>query len=197
MAQQLGFLHDDMMLSGEVARSLYHDVAAATPIVDVHSHLPAADIATDKVWETITDLWLGDDHYKWKAMRLAAVPEHLVTGDADPWDRFLAWAQTVPRTIGNPLYVWTHLELRRVFGIDLPLGPSTAREIWEETNRQLPMWSAQRMLTHFRVLALATTDDPGDDLAHHLAHRVGVGLDPDSGPGSGPDSGPGSGLGTI
>ena len=164
------FLHDDVLLSGDVARSLYHGVAAATPIVDVHNHLSPADIAGNRVWETLTDLWLEDDHYKWKAMRLAGFDEALITGDADPWDRFAAWAATVPRTIRNPLYMWTHLELRRVFGIDLPLNPSTAREIWDEANRQLPQWSAQRLLAHFRVRAVATTDDPGDDLVHHARH---------------------------
>jgi glucuronate isomerase len=166
------FLHDDVLLSGDVARSLYHGVAATAPIVDVHNHLSPADIAGDRVWETLTDLWLEDDHYKWKAMRLAGFDETLITGDADPWDRFAAWAATVPRTIRNPLYVWTHLELRRVFEIDLPLNPSTAREIWDEANRQLPQWSAQRLLAHFQVRAVATTDDPGDDLAHHARHAT-------------------------
>ena len=98
-------------------------------------------------------------------MRLAGFDEHLVTGDADPWDRFSAWAATLPRLIRNPLYVWSHLELRRVFGIDLPLNPGTAREIWEEANRQLPSWSTQALLAHFDVRAVATTDDPVDDLA--------------------------------
>jgi glucuronate isomerase len=165
-----GFLHDDVLLSGEVARTLYHGVASAAPIVDVHNHLSPSDIAGDRVWATLTDLWLEDDHYKWKAMRLAGFSEQLVTGDADPWDRFAAWAATVPRTIRNPLYAWTHLELRRVFGIDLALNPSTAREIWDEANRQLPNWSAQHLLAHFNVRAVATTDDPSDDLAHHAHH---------------------------
>ena len=131
------------------------------------------DIAGDRVYETLSDLWLADDHYKWRAMRLAGVDERLVTGDADPWERFSAWAATVPRLIRNPLYVWSHLELRRVFGIDLELSPATAREIWEEANRQLPGWSTQTLLAHFDVRAVATTDDPGDDLAAHrqLAER--------------------------
>ena len=167
-----GFLHDDVLLTGEVARTLYHGTASAAPIVDVHNHLSPSDIAGDRVWETLTDLWLEDDHYKWKAMRLAGFDESLITGGADPWDRFAAWAATVPRTIRNPLYAWTHLELRRVFGIDLPLNPSTAREIWDEANRQLPQWSAQRLLAHFRVRAVATTDDPSDDLVHHTHHAA-------------------------
>ena len=104
-------------------------------------------------------------------MRLAGFAEELVTGSADPWDKFTAWAATVPRLIRNPLYIWTHLELRRVFGIDLVLAPGTAREIWEEANRQLPSWSAQKLLLHFGVRAIATTEDPIDDLAAHLSLR--------------------------
>lgn len=166
------FLDDDFLLSGETARGLFHEVAEHAPIVDLHNHLSPADIAGDRVYGTLSDLWLGDDHYKWRAMRLAGFDEELVTGDADPWEKFSAWAATLPRLIRNPLYVWSHLELRRVFGIDLALDPSTAREIWEEANRQLPGWSAQALLAHFDVRAIATTDDPGDDLA---AHRLPVG----------------------
>jgi glucuronate isomerase len=165
-------LNDDFLLSNETARALFHDVAEHAPIVDLHNHLPAADLTGDRVYETLADLWLEDDHYKWRAMRLAGVDERLVTGDADPWERFSAWAATVPLLIRNPLYVWSHLELRRVFGIDLPLGPATAREIWEEANAQLPRWSAQALLAHFNVLAVATTDDPANDLA---AHQRGAG----------------------
>ncbi len=166
------FLNDDFLLSGETARALFHDVAEHAPIVDLHNHLSPEDIAGDRVYKTLTDLWLEDDHYKWRAMRLAGIDERLVTGDADPWERFSAWAATVPRLIRNPLYVWSHLELRRVFGIDVPLDPSTAREIWDEANAQLPRWSAQSLLAHFDVRTVATTDDPGDDLA---AHRRGAG----------------------
>src|SRR5271167_1254988 len=116
------FLDDDFLLSGETARALFHEVAQDLPIVDLHNHLSAADIAADRIYDTLTDLWLGDDHYKWKQMRRAGFDETVITGDADPWDKFSAWAATVPRLIRNPLYVWTHLELRRVFGIDLALG---------------------------------------------------------------------------
>ena len=161
------FLNDDYLLSGETARVLFHEVAEHAPIVDLHNHLSPADIAGDRVYETLTDLWLGDDHYKWRAMRLAGFDEELITGGADPWEKFSAWAATLPRLIRNPLYVWSHLELRRVFGIDLLLGPETAGEIWEEANRQLPRWSAQALLAHFDVRAVATTDGPGDDLAAH------------------------------
>jgi glucuronate isomerase len=161
------FLGEDFLITTPIARRLFHEVAEAAPIIDVHTHLPAADVGGDRVWDTITDLWLGDDHYKWRAMRLAGVPEELITGDADPWERFQAWAATVPRLIRNPLYVWAHMELRRAFGIDLVLNPATAREIWDETNRLLPRKSALTMLRDFGVESIATTDDPGDDLAHH------------------------------
>jgi len=165
------FLGDDFLLSGGTARTLFHDVAETAPIVDLHNHLSAADIATDRVYENLAELWLGGDHYKWRAMRLAGFGEELITGSADPWDKFCAFAATVPRLIRNPLYVWTHLELRRVFGIDTPLGPATAREIWEEANRQLPNWPSQKLLSRFGVRAVATTDDPTDDLAAHRSLR--------------------------
>jgi glucuronate isomerase len=161
------FLDDDFLLSGGTARVLFHEVAQLAPVADFHTHLSAADIAADRRYETLADLWLAEDHYKWRAMRLAGVDERLVSGDADPWERFRAWAATVPRLVGNPLQVWTHLELRRVFGIDLALTAATAAEIWEEANRQLPRWSARSLLAHFDVRLLATTDDPGDDLAAH------------------------------
>jgi glucuronate isomerase len=165
------FLGDDFLLSSETAAELFHDVVAPLPIVDLHNHLSASDIAANRVFTDLTDLWLEDDHYKWRAMRLAGIEERLVTGDADPWERFSAWATTVPRLIRNPLYTWTHLELRRVFGIDLALGPATAREIWDEANRRLPELPARTLLARFGVAALATTDDPVDDLAAHRALR--------------------------
>jgi glucuronate isomerase len=158
---------DDFLLSGDTGRGLFHEVAAPAPVVDFHTHLAAADIAEDRRYETLAELWLADDHYKWRAMRLAGVEEHLVTGDTDPWERFRAWAATVPRLVGSSLQMWTHLELRRVFGIDLALTPDTAAEIWEEANRQLPLWSARKLLARFKVAIVATTDDPGDDLVAH------------------------------
>lgn len=177
VAVATAFLGDDFLLTGETARTLYHGVAAGAPIVDAHTHLAAADIADDHRYDTLTDLWLDDDHYKWRAMRCAGVDEDLVTGDAEPWDRFAAWASTMPRLVRNPLYVWSHLELRRVFGIDLVLSPSTAREIWDEANRQLPRWSTRRLLEHFGVEALATTDDPTTDLGGHYRLREGGGTE--------------------
>jgi glucuronate isomerase len=165
------FLHADFLLSSETAQALFHGVAERLPIVDLHNHLPATDIAENRVFETLADLWLEDDHYKWRAMRLAGVDERLITGDADPWDRFSAWAETVPGLVRNPLYVWTHLELRRVFEIDAPLGPRTAREIWDETRRLLPDLPARTLLARFDVTTIATTDDPCDDLSAHRSLR--------------------------
>ncbi len=165
------FLSDRFLLTTDTAVELYR-VAKTQPIVDVHNHLVPADIAENRTWETITGLWLDDDHYKWRAMRLAGVDESLITGDADPADRFSAWAATLPRLIGNPLYVWTHLELRRVFGITETLGPATADYVYAKANEQLGEWPAQRMLNHFGVEFVATTDSPIDDLAHHGLHRA-------------------------
>jgi glucuronate isomerase len=180
-----GFLHDDVLLETSIAQALFHEVAEHLPIVDVHNHLEPADIAGDRRWSTITELWLGDDHYKWKAMRLAGFSEELVSGTADPWDRFAAWAATVERLPRNPLYMWTHLELKRVFGIDTVLSRSTAQEIWEECNHQLASrWTARSLLRHFRVNAVATTDDPTSTLSEHARHRsasdgdFGIGLLP-------------------
>lgn len=169
---------EDFLLSGAMGRALFHDVAETAPVVDYHTHLSAADIAEDRRYETLADLWLADDHYKWRAMRQAGVHEDLVTGTADPWERFQAWAATVPRLVGSPLQVWTHLELRRIFGIDLTLSPGTAREVWDEANRQLAKWSARTLLAHFKVAVVATTDDPGDDLVAHARLRESTGAPP-------------------
>lgn len=170
------FLHDDVLLGSATAKTLFHEVAEHEPIVDVHNHLSPADVAADRRWDTLTSLWLDDDHYKWRAMRHAGVAEELITGaGVDPWDRFAAWAATVPRAIGNPLHMWTHLELRRVFGIDVALRPATAREIYDEANRQLrEQHTAQSLLQRFDVRLVATTDDPADPLPHHVRHRGGT-----------------------
>jgi glucuronate isomerase len=164
------FLDDDYLLSGDTARMLF-EIARDEPVLDLHNHLPARDIVADRVYETLADLWLEDDHYKWRAMRSAGFDESLITGPADPWERFSAWAATVPRLVGSPLFCWTHLELRRVFDIDLLLSPETSREIWDETNSQLPRWSARRLLSHFDVRIVATTDDPCDRLSDHARFK--------------------------
>ncbi|MEZ6190387.1 MAG: glucuronate isomerase [Phycisphaerales bacterium] len=163
----MSFIHDDFLLSCEPARRLYHGHAAGMPIYDYHCHLPPADLAANRRFETLAEIWLDGDHYKWRAMRANGVDEKLITGDADPYDRFLAWAATVPDTIRNPLYHWTHLELKRYFGIDTLLNADTAKDIWDEANRQLKQVPVSAILDKFNVALIGTTDDPADDLKHH------------------------------
>lgn len=169
-----GFLHDDFFLRTETARWLYHEVAAALPIYDYHGHLDPHALAGNQRFANLTELWLAGDHYKWRAMRAAGIDEDLISGPADPFDRFLAWAQVVPKTIRNPLYHWTHLELRRAFGIDLLLSNETAPEIWQETQSQLQSLDTHAWLHRFRVALVATTDDPLDDLSPHDQRPSGL-----------------------
>lgn len=163
------FIHDDFLLHSETARRLYHEYAKDQPILDYHNHLPPEDIAQNRRFANLTEIWLGGDHYKWRAMRANGVEERLITGDADPYEKFLAWAATVPKTLRNPLYHWTHLELKRHFGIDDLLNEHTAPAIWAEANRQLADLSVHEILKRFKVAALCTTDDPADPLDHHAA----------------------------
>lgn len=165
----MAFIHDDFLLQTPTARRLYHEVAADQPILDYHNHLPPRDIAENRRFATLADIWLEGDHYKWRAMRANGVDERLITGDAEPYEKFLAWARTVPKTIRNPLYHWTHLELKRYFGIDEMLDERTAPAIWERANAMLatPALSTHGILKKFRVAALCTTDDPIDDLHWH------------------------------
>jgi glucuronate isomerase len=163
------FIHDDFLLHSETARQLYHNYAAGEPILDYHSHLSPADIATDRRFNDLSAIWLEGDHYKWRAMRANGIDERYCTGDATPYEKFLAWARTVPATLRNPLYHWTHLELKRYFGVSELLDERSARIIWDKANAMLatPELSVRQILRKFRVLALCTTDDPCDDLAHH------------------------------
>ena len=154
------------LLSTDAARELYA-AAAEEPIYDYHTHLPPEEIATNKQWANLTEVWLGGDHYKWRAMRANGVPESHVTGDAAPYEKFLAFARTMPRLLRNPLWHWTHLELSRVFGIDDVLDEASAPRIWAAANERLADISAQSLLKRFRVAMVGTTDDPGDDLAQH------------------------------
>ena len=163
----MGFLDDNFLLSTPTSERLYHEIASPLPLIDYHNHLPPEEIARERVFDNLTQAWLEHDHYKWRALRWAGIEEQLITGDADPWDRFLAWAQVVPLTLRNPLYQWTHLELRRCFGIDLLLSEATAKEVWEEANRQLREMPCTRFLSRFGVMVAGTTDDPVDTLAHH------------------------------
>lgn len=165
----MSFIHDDFLLSSKAASRLYHEFASDEPILDYHNHLPPKDIAEDRQFQNLHEIWLEGDHYKWRAMRCNGVPEELITGRAEPFEKFKAWAATVPQTLRNPLYHWTHLELKRYFGIDELLSEKTAPAIWEQTCEQLarPEMSARGILRRCKVRALCTTDDPTDDLAHH------------------------------
>jgi glucuronate isomerase len=167
----MSFIGDDFLLHSTAARRLYHEHAAAQPILDYHCHLSVRDIASDRRFGNLFEIWLEGDHYKWRAMRAAGVAERYCTGDADPYEKFLAWAATVPRTLRNPLYHWTHLELRRYFGITEPLNPTTAGAIWDRANDCLrdASFGARGILDQFHVVALCTTDDPADSLDHHAA----------------------------
>lgn len=163
------FLSDDFLLQTETARRLYHDYARLMPIIDYHCHLPPDQVAADRQFDTITQLWLYGDHYKWRAMRTNGVDERYCTGDASDWEKFAKWAETVPYTMRNPLYHWTHLELKNPFGITDVLSPATARDVYDRCNEQLPDFTSRRLLQHFDVRVVCTTDDPLDSLEHHRA----------------------------
>ncbi len=164
------FLDEDFLLNTATATRLYHEHAEPQPVFDFHCHLSPRDIAEDRQFSNLAEIWLEGDHYKWRAMRANGVPEQFCTGDAPPYEKFLAWAKTVPYTLRNPLYHWTHLELQRYFGISDLLDETTAASIWERANVALASGlSARSILTKFRVAAVCTTDDPTDDLRYHRA----------------------------
>jgi glucuronate isomerase len=165
------FIHEDFLLQGATARRLYHEFAAPQGIVDYHCHLPPKDVAENRQFKNLFEIWLEGDHYKWRAMRSNGVSERFCTGDTTPFEKFKAWAATVPHTLRNPLYHWTHIELKRYFGIDELLDENSAQRIWDRANEQLATaeLSAQGILKKFKVELVGTTDDPTDDLAHHQA----------------------------
>ncbi|MGO2156815.1 MAG: glucuronate isomerase, partial [Serratia proteamaculans] len=166
------FLNEDFLLGSEFARRLYHDYAADQPIFDYHCHLPPEQIAENTRFKNLYEIWLKGDHYKWRAMRTNGVAERLCTGDASDREKFDAWAATVPHTLGNPLYHWTHLELRRPFGITgTLLSPTTADDIWQRGNALLAQedFRARGIMQQMNVKMVGTTDDPIDDLRHHKA----------------------------
>lgn len=167
------FMDENFLLQTETAQKLYHEHAAKMPIIDYHCHLNPQMVADDYQFKTLTEIWLGGDHYKWRALRANGVAEKYITGDASDWEKFEKWAETVPYTFRNPLYHWTHLELRTAFGIDKILNPKTAREIYEECNEKLqqPQFSARGLMRHYNVEAVCTTDDPVDSLEHHIKTR--------------------------
>ncbi|GAB1664664.1 glucuronate isomerase [Mannheimia haemolytica] len=166
------FLCEDFLLSTPTAQKLYHDYAKDQPIFDYHCHLNPKEIAENRQFNDLAEIWLEGDHYKWRAMRSAGVEERLITGDADKYSKYLAFAQTVPKCIGNPIYHWTHLELRRPFGITNTLfSPQTAEKIWHQGKAllQQPEFSARGIMQQMNVKLVGTTDDPIDSLEHHKA----------------------------
>ncbi|WP_026629337.1 glucuronate isomerase [Dyadobacter alkalitolerans] len=168
---QKTFISDDFLLRSETARILYHDYAKEMPIIDYHCHLPPDQISADKQFENITQIWLYGDHYKWRAMRANGINERYCTGDASDWEKFEQWAITVPYTMRNPLYHWTHLELLRYFDIDILLNKDSAREIYDECSAKLkqPDFSVRNLLKRMNVKVVCTTDDPTDSLSDHQA----------------------------
>jgi glucuronate isomerase len=165
------FIHEDFLLGSEAARRLYHEFAKPEPIIDYHNHLTPADIARNTRYDTLTQVWLYGDHYKWRAMRTNGVDERFCTGGASDWEKFQAYAATVPKTLRNPLYHWTHLELKRYFDVDELLNVGSAERIYAACNEQLqtPEKSTRGLLAMMNVRALCTTDDPTDSLEHHRA----------------------------
>ena len=170
------FINDNFILHNETAVKLYHEHAAKMPIIDYHNHLNPQEIFEDRVYDNLTEVWLGGGHYKWRAMRANGVPEELVTGSGDAYKKYQAYADTVQKAFGNPLYHWTHLELKRYFGIDENLNPDTAEEIWDKCNERLRSsgFSALNLLRMQNVKVLCTTDNPADDLEWHRKIRETV-----------------------
>jgi glucuronate isomerase len=165
------FIQEDFLLGNKPARRLYHRFAEAEPIFDYHCHISPKDIAENRQFKNLFEIWLEGDHYKWRAMRANGVAEKFCTGNATPEEKFGAWAETVPHTLRNPLYHWTHLELKRYFGISDLLSEKTAAKIWKQANAQLatPALTTQGILKKMKVKVVCTTDDPADSLEHHRA----------------------------
>ena len=167
MRQRNPVTNPDFLLLTDAAKELYA-VAAEEPIYDYHCHLAPEEIAQDRQWDNLAEVWLAGDHYKWRALRAAGISEKYITGDASAFEKFCAFAETMPKLLRNPLWHWSHLELSRVFGINEVLNQTTAQRIWDEANTQLRKISARTLLAHFRVAAIGTTDDPCDKLSHHI-----------------------------
>jgi glucuronate isomerase len=163
------FLDENFLLDNAVSQELYHDFAKELPIIDYHCHLPPQEISAAKQFDNLTQIWLNGDHYKWRAMRTNGVDEKYITGDAPDEEKFQKWAETVPYTMRNPLYHWTHLELKRYFGVDKLLDGDSAKAVYRHCNERLrsPEYSVQNLLKKMQVEVVCTTDDPVDDLAHH------------------------------
>lgn len=166
------FIHDDFLLQTDAARALYHRHAEGQPIYDYHCHLPPAQIADNHTFADLAEIWLGGDHYKWRALRANGVSERFITGDASPREKFDAWVATVPHTLRNPLYHWSHLELARYFGIFDSIEPKNADAIWQRANATLATTRVHDMLCDQRVAVICTTDDPADPLDTHERIRA-------------------------
>jgi glucuronate isomerase len=165
----IDFLTEDFLLYNETARYLYHEHAAKMPIYDYHCHIPPQQVADDKCFDNLTQIWLYGDHYKWRAMRASGVDEKFITGNASDWEKFEKWAATVPFTVRNPLYHWTHMELKKPFGIKKLLSPASAKEIYDSASAMLKTkeYSVRGIMRKMNVKAVCTTDDPIDSLEHH------------------------------
>jgi glucuronate isomerase len=171
------FLNEDFLLGNPTAVRLYHEYAREMPVIDYHCHLPPLPIALDSRFENLTQAWLYGDHYKWRAMRTHGIDERFCTGDATDWEKFEQWSATVPYTLRNPLYHWTHLELQRYFGVKDLLDPASARSIYDHCSERLnsPEYSVRGLLSKMKVEIVCTTDDPVDTLEHHAKLRAGGG----------------------
>lgn len=169
------FIKENFLLQNEWAEKLFFTYSASLPIIDYHCHIPPWQISDNHKFDNITQIWLYGDHYKWRAMRTAGIDEKYITGDASDWDKFKAWASVVPKTLGNPLYHWTHLELKRYFDVDILLNSDSAKEIWEHCNKLLsqPELSSQGILKKMNVELVCTTDDPVDTLEYHQKFASG------------------------
>ena len=168
------FMDENFLLETNTAQDLYHNHAAKMPIIDYHCHLVPKMVADDHRFKTLTEIWLGGDHYKWRAMRTNGIDEQYITGvETSDWEKFEKWAETVPYTMRNPLYHWTHLELKTAFGINKLLSPQTAKEIYDECNEKLasPGFTARGLMRRYMVEVVCTTDDPIDTLEHHIRTR--------------------------
>ncbi len=173
MNQRDFFLTEDFLLFSKTAKRLYHGHAAAMPIIDYHNHLPPSEIASNKKFSTLTEIWLKGDHYKWRAMRTLGINERFITGNATDAEKFNMWATCVPKTVRNPLFHWSHMELKNPFGIEQYLNAASALEIYDHCNKLLQSddFSTQGLLSHFKVEMVGTTDDPCDDLQYHKMIR--------------------------
>lgn len=167
------FMDENFLLDTPAAKTLYHEYAESVPVLDYHCHINPQEIAEDRKFDNITQVWLGGDHYKWRLMRSDGVEERYITGDAPDWEKFQKWAETLAKAIGNPLYHWSHLELKRYFGYNGVLNGSTAEEVWNLCNAKLqePSMSVRDLIRRSRVTLLCTTDDPADDLKWHKIIR--------------------------